>query len=77
MKACGGGHQWEGWHTCSSFSDGRWRASAEIWWQKWGHTSWTTEHGTFLMAGGKAGPSTLLSPSGEVKPAFSMAETVK
>ena len=76
-QACGGGHQWEGWHTCSNFSDGLWRPSSDLWWQKWGHTSWVTEEGTYLMAGGKSGPSILVRPGGEVKQAFNMAETVK
>ena len=76
-QACGGGHQWEGWHTCSKFSDGLWRPSSDLWWQKWGHTSWVTEEGTYLMAGGKSGPSILVRPGGEAKQAFSMAETVK
>ena len=55
-----------------------WRTSTNnIWHQKWGHTSWTTEEGTYLMAGGKFGPSVLVSPGGEVKQAFRMKESIK
>jgi len=74
FQVCGGGHYVQGWHSCVTFSDGNWTVTHNITFsQRWGHTSWYTKGGTFLMGGGKfATDSIIIKDGGSVDRGFKM-----
>merc|ERR1712131_121788 len=74
LQVCGGGHYAQGWHTCVTFSDGNWTVTHNFTFsQRWGHTSWYTKGGTFLMGGGKfASESIIIKDDGSVERGFKM-----
>jgi len=74
LQVCGGGHYAQGWHTCVTFSDGNWTVTHNFTFsQRWGHTSWYTKGGTFLMAGGKfASESIIIKDDRSVERGFKM-----
>ena len=74
VKVCGGGHNSSGWHTCVTLTRGSWHVSHNISHsQRWGHSSWATEQGTYLMGGGVyANMSLLITPAGTVENAFAL-----
>merc|ERR1712131_154249 len=74
FQVCGGGHYAQGWHTCVTFSDGNWTVTHNFTFsQRWGHTSWYTKGGTFLIGGGKfASESIIIKDDGSVERGFKM-----
>ena len=78
-QACGGGHSSIGWHTCTSLTRGRWVTSHNFTFsERWGHTSWHTSRGTYLMGGGIfAQESVLVQAGGLANYSFHMKNNTK
>ena len=80
LLACGGSADSTlGWGTCEKFENGNWVLAPYNITNRWGHASWKTANGIYLIGGvfGYKTSDLLVETSGNVVKGFNLRETMQ